>query len=221
MLRETGCRSQVTSLGLGHRRGGEPAGRPPRGAHSPPGGSGGGEQVALIRRPPAPRAPLPPALPTGLPQPSCGHCGAGLPGARPLPGPLRVRPGSATAASTLPPAVWAPLRRRSGRLPAAPGGRAGPCAPRAPSRRPRAPRGRPSARPAPPRAPAPAAPGGCGRRLRGKAARAKLLQLRLACDHPPTPAPPPLHPHSALAQRRPRPPRGAEVSAPAGLEGTC
>lgn len=43
-----------------------------------------------------------------LPQPSCGRCRAALPGARPLPGPLRVRPGSATGASTFRPSRGAP-----------------------------------------------------------------------------------------------------------------
>lgn len=60
-----------------------------------------------------------------------------------------------------------PLRRRSGRLPAAAGGRASPCAPRAPSRRPRVPGGaaphsaRPAPRPCsgPPRGAAGVAPG--------------------------------------------------------------
>lgn len=128
-----------------------------------------------------------------LPQPSCGRCRAALPGARPLPGPLRVRPGSATGASTFRPSRGAPppLRRRSGRLPAAAGGRASPCAPRAPSRRPRAPGGAAphSARPAPPRVPAPGRPGGLRASLPGQG-RAKLLQLRTGCggEAPPSTA---------------------------------
>lgn len=153
-VRETGRRSRVTSL------------RPGTGCEELqfglPGRTHGAddEQVALVGRPRA-RRPR-----DRLPQPSCSRCGAGLPGARPLPGPLRVRPGSATAASTLWPSgpPPPPLRRRSGRLPAAPGDRAGPCAPRAPSRPPRAPGSAPPL--APPRAPTPAA-GGCGRRSRG------------------------------------------------------
>lgn len=108
-----------------------------------------------------------------LPQPSCGRCRAALPGARPLPGPLRVRPGSATGASTFRPSRGAPR----------------PCAeevggsPRLPVAAPAlAPLVRPRVAPAPPGEPPPtplapprpasllrAAPGGCGRRSRAKA----------------------------------------------------
>lgn len=93
--------------------------------------------------------------------------------------------------------------RRSGRLPAAPGGRAGPCAPRAPSSLPRAPGGRPSARPAPPRAPTPAA-GGLRAPLGGWGGRPREVAAAEARPRPPR------------SQRRPRRPR--RCLPPAGLK---
>lgn len=163
-----------------------------------PGRAQPGEQVALIRRPPRP-SPAPPLTSAIL---------------RPLQSRPSRRPSSARAAPRPPrlgdrrihaPAVWGPLRRRSGRLPAAPGGPASPCAPRAPSRRPHA-RGGGWGEP-PLRSPRPAPllrpPGGCGR-CSAKGSSTKLLQLRPG--------------RGPRAQRRPRRPRARRCLPPPGLK---